>query len=1171
MDVARHVIDTYFRDTFNPMVRHHLDSFNDFLQVKLPLFLKASNPMEIKVDGNRIVRIYLGSKTGDEIRYLPPKDEFGNAIFPHMCRLENKTYAIAIEAKIDIEYTFGDGSTEMVHLDYKPIGSIPLMLKSPMCFLAPLSSDDLFKVGECRFELGGYFVITGKEKCLLTQERLGDNMFYAKKRHRPADDSTGLRSVVQTETASKLEGATKEDDYEYICGVRSVSEDGTVGPYGHMLFIPPKNKVVSDPKVIAKQPDYGEFSTKRLATIQLPNFLQPVPLFSVFHALGFYSDQDIYDTILLGLTPTEKTQYDILFLELLFSHETFVKQEMARDENKEERDSDLLFLKRQTRTRTHGTVYVNLYKYLFPHCEHQEKESIASLYRRKGYLLGHMVKMAMDVELGIKENTDRDHYIYKRLIASGDLCFQLFTKIYNQLRKDMLTRLDARVHFRQKIYEGKNITTLILNETIERDWKPYLVLSEFEKAFKKQWQGKDGVSQELIRSSYLATISMLRRVNVDMDRDTKQVPARRLHSSSWGFMCPSDNPDGSSVGLVKSMTLFSRISTQVPRRLVYEIIKNFKEFLPIVAIHPSAWQVGWTKLFLNSDLIGAIKADTESLHEILVEKRRSQEIPMFVSFLWNRIENVYTVCTDAGRIVRPLYREGITEDEVFKLKKWENIITKTVDYIDAQESDGTRVSMTPFHKTYPSEIHGSTIFSASGSVIPYIEHNQGPRNMFSCQQTKHACSWFNTAFHKRFDVIAALLRTPQRPISQTWTTPHILGGNACMPYGENAIVAIACFSGYNQDDSILLNDSSIRRGMFQISYYHSYDVAEELIDPAIQSHTTFGNLVENPKYRESVTLRNKDANYDLLDGDGIITLGAHVTENTVLVGIVTPILNNSGQVEAYRDVSYLPKKGQHGRIDAVHRYKTAEGLQGVKIRISESREPMLGDKLGSRHGQKGTCGERIPEHDMPYTKDGLRPDIIVNPHAFPSRMTIGQFIESMSAKVGLGLGCLVDGTSFSTQNRVQTVQESLTQMGYHPYGHELMYNGMTGEMMETEIFMGPTYYKRLKQMTEDKINYRTTGPRTMLTKQPVEGRANGGGLRIGEMERDSLLSHGISNFIQESLMKRSDAYEFLFQPDTGLLDANVDLPVSTLQMPYSMGLLVHELESSHISMKLIGE
>jgi DNA-directed RNA polymerase II subunit RPB2 len=392
-----------------------------------------------------------------------------------------------------------------------------------------------------------------------------------------------------------------------------------------------------------------------------------------------------------------------------------------------------------------------------------------------------------------------------------------------------------------------------------------------------------------------------------------------------------------------------------------------------------------------------------------------------------------------------------------------------------------------------------------------------------------------------------------------------------MPYGENAMVAIACFSGYNQDDSILLNKSSVERGMFHISYYHSYDVKEEIIDTAMQTHTTIVNLVENPKYRESVVLRNKDANYDLLDGDGVITVGAPVTENTILVGIVTPVINAYGQVERYRDVSYLPKKGQHGIVDAVHRYKTADGLQGVKIRVSETRTPLLGDKLGSRHGQKGTCGELIPEYDMPFTKDGLRPDVIVNPHAFPSRMTIGQFIESMSSKAGLLLGSLVDATAFSTKNRVQTVQESLVQLGYHPYGHEIMYNGMTGEIIETEIFMGPTYYMRLKQMTEDKINYRTTGPRTMLTKQPVEGRANGGGLRIGEMERDSLISHGISNFIQESVMKRSDGYEFLFQNETGLLDANIDLPVSTVEMPYSMGLFVHELESTHMSVKLIGE
>ena len=280
-------------------------------------------------------------------------------------------------------------------------------------------------------------------------------------------------------------------------------------------------------------------------------------------------------------------------------------------------------------------------------------------------------------------------------------------------------------------------------------------------------------------------------------------------------------------------------------------------------------------------------------------------------------------------------------------------------------------------------------------------------------------------------------------------------------------------------------------------------------------------------------------------------------------------MNSSGQVTDYVDVSYTTKRGQHGIIDSVYRYVTREGLRAIKVRIAEHRIPVLGDKFSARHGQKGTVGMRIPEEDMPYTSTGQRPDMIVNPHAFPSRMTIGQFAETMSTKLGVHMGCCVDSTPFSASNRVPETRHLLEKAGFHPYAHEYMYNGQTGEMMQAEIFMGPTYYLRLKHMVEDKINYRSTGPKKLLTHQPTDGRANEGGLRIGEMERDCLISHGVSKFLNESMMERSDGTTLLFDPQEGLLDARADTETVEMKMPYSMGLYVKEVEAMHISMKLL--
>jgi DNA-directed RNA polymerase II subunit RPB2 len=1170
MDIARHVLDTYFKDTSNPLVRHHLDSFGDMLSVKIPNFISGMNPLTLNLGDTRFIKVYIGGKKGGDIFYSPPVDEIGNAVLPHQCRLDNKTYALNIRMNVDIEYVF-DTVTETKRFENVMLGQLPLMLKSSLCYLTPMTSDQLYGSGECRFELGGYFVISGAEKALLTQERLAENMFYASKRKQVSSGSTGTKTLVEKETESKLEGATKAEPFEYVAGIRSSSEDGTKGPYSHFLIIPPENRKPDDPKQIASTADLSEFSTRRLAVITLPDFTQPVPLISVFYALGVTNDKDIYDTILAGIPVVERSPYDELFAELVLSHEKFTRQEMAREKDQNQ-DPNLLFLKRQTRTRSEGGVYINLYDKLFPHCAELEGESPAAFYRRKAYLLGYMARMAMDVALDIKPKTDRDHFRFKRLSASGDLMFQEFRRIFKETSKRMLTEMDSRVHFEQQQYAGKKLAELVQEENIGYYWRASSFMYDIEKSFKGRWGGKDGIAQELSRYAYLGTVAQLRRVNMDVDKGGKIVEMRRIHSSTWGIMCPIDNPDGRNIGLIKSMTLLCSISTASSSKTIYDIVKKNPEFIPLALINPSVWEPKWTRVYLNSDLIGVLRKNSDSLHETLIDQRRAEKINKFVSVSWNRLENEYLIYTDAGRPSRPIYQEGTKPEQIKKLTSWDSIVKKHMDYVDAAETENIRISMEPFNAELQSEIHGLTILSASASVSPNCDFDPGTRNAFSCQQLKQACSWYNTAFSKRFDTIATWLNYAQRPLSQTWVYNHILG---CLPYGENPMVALMIYSGYNQEDSVLLNESALNRGMFHTTYYHSYDFEEEAINMGFDKgevkvfeSTEFGNIATDPKYRETVT-RKEGYNYDLLDSDGIIRAGVEVDDKTILVGIVHPMKNSSGVVIGYSDSSKFTKKGQTGFVDSVYRYVTKDGLRAAKIRIAEHRVPVLGDKFSARHGQKGTVGLRIKEEDMPYTSKGLRPDMIVNPHAFPSRMTIGQFIESMSTKLGLEMGSLVDSTPFSTQNRVSETSELLLKAGFHPYGHEVLYNGQTGEMMEAEIFMAPTYYIRSKLMVEDKLNYRATGPKKLLTHQPVEGRANDGGLRIGEMERDCLITHGVSRFLNESLMERSDKTELLFQPESGLLDANPELESIVLTTPYALGLTIHELESMHISVNLV--
>jgi DNA-directed RNA polymerase II subunit RPB2 len=1165
MEVARHVIDTYFKDVPNPLVRHHIDSFGDFLSNKIPIFVHGMNPWTRILADGREIRVYVGGKNGDKIQYHTRVDDSGAAILPHMCRLDNTTYSFEITASMDIDFVFDNEIVTKTFEDVS-IGHFPLMLKSPLCYLSTMNAEQLNDAGECQFELGGYFIIGGSEKALLTQERLADNMMYASKRPKTsASRAPVVGRVEEEEVASKIEGATKGEPDEYVAGIRTINESGTNGPYAHFLILPPKNFRPNDFETINKTDNFSNFYNKRLCIIQLPGFNKPVPIISVFYALGVTSDKDIYDTIFAGVPDDERTTYDELFSEIMLSHQVFLNQEMKKEEDQNQ-DPNLLVLKRVCRTPTQTAVYVNLYNDLFSHCEPRDGESASSLYRRKAYLLGQMLKMTMDVALGIKPKSDRDHYRYKRLYASGDLCFTEFRRIYKMVAEEMLLRLDRRIEFERQTFSGKKLVNLIADSPSVY-WKSYMILSEIEKSFKGQWGGKDGVCQELYRFSYPGTLAMLRRVNLDMDKDTKAYAARRLHGSSWGFMCPTDNPDGGNVGMIKSLSLLCSITTATPSKLMFNMVREFKTFKSVHLIHPSTFNPVWTKVYINSDMVGVFTDKASDFHYDAIEKRRNRELSKFVSLCWNRIDNEYIIFTDAGRASRPLYREGIKSELVKRTAKWSDMDTKLMEYVDPQETESLKIKMEPFSNTSLSEIHGIMIFSASGSIVPNADFNQAPRNMFSCQQIKQACGWFNTAFNKRFDKAATWLNMPEQPLTQTWTTRHIMGTDGCLGYGNNIIVALGIYSGYNQEDSVILNDNSLKRGLFDTIYYHSYDITEEMINVMVQTHTEFGNIVTDPRYRETVVPK-EGMDYTKLDGDGIIRIGAEVKEDTILVGMVTPVSNNNGEVTGFRDKAQIPGRGHHGVVDAVYRYVTRDGLRGVKIRLAEKRSPVMGDKFCSRHGQKGTVGIRLAEEDMPYTASGLRPDMIVNPHAFPSRMTIGQFIETMAAKAGIELGALFDATPFSTQNRVGELKDLLLKLGMHPYAHENMYNGQTGELLDSEIFIGPTYYLRLKLMVDDKINYRTRGPKTMLTRQPVEGRANDGGLRIGEMERDGLLSHGMSKFITESMMERSDKSSTLLQEDTGYLDSSLDQQGFELEVPYASRLFVQELESMHISVRL---
>ena len=392
------------------------------------------------------------------------------------------------------------------------------------------------------------------------------------------------------------------------------------------------------------------------------------------------------------------------------------------------------------------------------------------------------------------------------------------------------------------------------------------------------------------------------------------------------------------------------------------------------------------------------------------------------------------------------------------------------------------------------EIHPSMIFGVMGHQVILPEHNQLPRNLFACGQAKQAVSLYHSNFPYRIDKMGVILNYGEIPLCKNRIYKYIHEEEH--PYGFNAIVAIMCYNAYNVEDAILINEGSLKRGLYHTTYYNDYEAHEE-------REKGSNKIIKNLSKEKTIEVK-PGYDYNYLGENGLIKENTEMDDKKILIGMVNYSDLDS---ENRSDSSVYPKKGQLGYVDKAYITNDVEGKRIAKIRIREQRIPAMGDKFCSRCGQKGTIGTVIPEKDMPFTKDGVKPDIIINPHAIPSRMTIGQLVETIMSKLGLQLGKFMDATPFTTEkNKIEKIGEMLTDYGMHSSGNEYLYNGMTGEQIEYSIFMGPTYYMRLKHMVKDKINYRSSGPRTLLTRQTNHGRANDGGLRIGEMERDGMIA-----------------------------------------------------------------
>lgn len=1363
------ILKTYFDENPYALTKHHLDSYNQFVTKKLVQTVASMNPVEVvKMEDQtstvvkHTIKVVVGGDdpaTGITIgkpRLRDPYTDTEKMLLPNECRLLNYTYAADVHANITITYTYRDQAPIEQYLQHVKIATIPVMLRSVLCNLNDVNPNES---GECEYDRGGYFIIDGKEKVVVAQERNATNYLFVNKSSEPKK-------------------------YTYEAFIRCTAEENSVFPKTIYFKI---------------YGSYDKRSRVNAITMRIPHIDMEIPVWLVFRLLGVITDKSILKHIVGEDLETHeaKQMCEFLYASIREGAVTYTTMDTAK------------LLSNHVRFKTIENVYYIVANNLFPNITDNSLST-------KAIYLGYLVNKLVKVALGLQPESDRDNYMYKRIGISGFLLADVFKDYYNKFRVEFWNKIDSEYEYRQ----WTKVDGSLAGKITESVFNSNIITSGLFKSLKGSWglDGVQGIVQDLARISYQGFLSHLRRVSSPVDESIKIRRPHQLLASHFGYVCPSESPDGGSIGLIKNLSLMCHISFDVPSRLIHEALTPFKLAKvgdPNVCLEPNA-----TMIFINHNWYANVSTDMAPvITKYLRLLRRNAAINIFTSISWNIIAKEIHILTENGRCTRPLIIVGKSNKlQIPQNLTWQEMImgtseiakaqdiystrfidpfavygttdltvimsklkqtAATVEFIDVEESNNCMIAMrqqdvdpvSPVTYTH-CEIHPSTMFSAYTLSIPFLNHNAPTRIVFSGAQGKQAIGVYATNFHNRIDTMSYVLHYPQKPLVKTYFSDYT--NATAMPNGENLIVAICTYTGYNQEDSIIVNRAAIDRGMFNLTYYKCINTAEEKPN-SIGEKVIFKSPLDVPDQTKLNTTL-----YSKLDDAGFPVEGSFINQGDAIVGKF--FLSREGQAltentYTYQNKTLFADKTVSGFVDKVVVFRNKDNVREVKIRMRKYRRPELGDKMcltpdhdvltqngwksikdvteedlvcarnqegfivwerptalycydcddepildvnsthvdlrvtlnhkmfvklegskdfglyearhifdstvtyaksaknlenrehfrnelqeivgnrnvfcttswatadhiqalalqcewsadiyvakdsfvvminrnsnitvnaessryinyigkvycievpshvfyvrrngkavwtgnSSRHGQKGVAGMILPPEDMPFSKDGIVPDIIINPHAFPSRLTIGHLMEAIVAKV-----CAVKGFEYNAlpyeDHELTKLTKYLTEAGFNPEGDEILMNGYTGEQIPTEIFITPTYYYRLKHMVADKINYRTTGRIVGLTKQPTKGRSNEGGLRIGEMETNAIISHGISGFLKESFIERSDKYNFYVDQETKTIATYPTATPKTqkftprIMSPYAFKLLLQELQAMSIVPSLV--
>lgn len=1134
------VISSFFRE--KGLVHQQIDSYNDFL-MRIPRMVR-----ELAIIPRLDDQYEPGmSSTGeaDQLRLSLDNVSIGNPvhesnwatvgkslpIFPNECRLRDMTYDSQAHVVLKVEfYRPGEEVPHRTTRENVELGRIPIMLNSMYCNLTGKDEDELPRLNECPHDQGGYFVINGTEKVLIAQERQAANHVYCFTRQK------GL-----------------------LCEVKSVIEGSHKKPRTLQIIMQYRTR------------DAGtRFDSPVCRVAQMD---ETIPLFVLFRAMDMVSDKQILQTIVPDLKDAAMLELlrgsieDASSLKIFTRDEAlyYIGKRLGRDDDREGLVMEAESL---------------LMRDLLPHMG-----TDPSANRNKCLYMGYMVHKLLLVALRRRDDTDRDFLGHKRIDVAGALLTAQLQLFLSQVQKEMVKTLSDRTGV---FSLGRTVHSRLITDGLRR----CLATGNFGDL--KSGVIKTGVAQTLNRLTYSSSLSNLRRVQNPIAASSKATRPRNLHCTQWGYICPVETPEGGSIGLLKNVALMCLMSRGTDHREVVESVQALVTGFNSVTLEDMA-DVHVARVFVNGTIIGVDRNPERLLHD-LRGRRRDGALSNEVSIVRDIRDREVRVFSDPGRCLRPLF---VVEKGQLKLQKtgmadllessklpggrrelsWNRVLRKGyVELIDCEEEDSLLIAMTPSElekNSYYShcEMDPSMILGICASIIPYPNHNQSPRNTYQSAMGKQAMGIYASNFNMRMDTTAHVLWYPQKPLVRTKAMTYMRSND--LPAGHNAVVAISCYSGYNQEDSIIMSRSAVERGFFRSVFWRSYKAREE------RQKADAMERFEKPNPSDCQMRR---ADYSKLDGDGLIMPGAKVLGGDILVGKTIP-LTEAEKLSARRpqlckrDASITSRSTEKGVVDKVM-LTLNNSDRYAKVRVRTIKIPNIGDKFCSRHGQKGTNGIQFRQEDMPFNRDGVVPDLIINPHAIPSRMTVAHLIETLAGKVACYKGGEVYATPFCSVV-VEDFGKAMHQLQSQRYANECLYNGHTGLPLDHLIFFGPTYYQRLKHLSGDKIHARPRGPLQPLVRQPTEGRAHEGGLRFGEMERDCMLSYGASQWLRERLFRVSDYYAVHVCNSCGTIcvadtklnryqckGCDNDTRISQVLMPYACKLLFQEMMSMAILPRL---